>query len=329
MSIKLTDRVPIREIEIETEAKAPDVALSNIATLRPFPENPYGPGDETFLNQLRVCGLYEQFLQKNSEQMNSDLHINGLWSLITADHMNSIESEEFRDILDDLPNRTAPLNLEREQCNDETIREVIAWKNRGYPDNSSNLPTVLRKYRKQFARLIVEDNILYRLFYHDCGRIKHKQYCVPKALWREVLFRLHSSRRVGHLGIQKIIADFRKRFYFPNFTEFFISTIQNCLQCLQLKRVPSKKLKTPLQALSSLKSYPGEMLQIDLVGPLKSPLYHYVLTGVDVFTKYLFAVPLTNGRSETVARELAAIFFVIPICRKHCYLTLAPRSFQT
>ena len=116
------------------------------------------------------------------------------------------------------------------------------------------------------------------------------------------------------MGIQKTIAEFRKRFYFPNFTEFFISTIQNCLQCLQLKRVPSKKLKTPLQALSSLKSYPGEMLQIDIVGPLKSPLYHYVLTGIDVFSKYLFAVPLTNARSETVARELAAIFF------RHTYL---------
>ena len=56
------------------------------------------------------------------------------------------------------------------------------------------------------------------------------------------------------------------------------------------------------------------MLQIDLVGPLQSPLYRYVLTGIDVFTKYLFAVPLTNGRSETVARELTSIFF------RHSYL---------
>ena len=140
-SIKLTDRVPIREIEIETAAKAPDVALSNIATLQPFPEALNGPEDEIFLNQLRECGLYEQFLQKNSEQLNSDLHINGLWSLNNTDQLNLIESEEFRDILDDLPNRTAPLNLVREQCEDETIREVIVWINRGYPDNSSNLPT--------------------------------------------------------------------------------------------------------------------------------------------------------------------------------------------
>ena len=36
LSIKLTDRVPIREIEVETEAKTPDVSLSNIDEMIPF-----------------------------------------------------------------------------------------------------------------------------------------------------------------------------------------------------------------------------------------------------------------------------------------------------
>ena len=35
----------------------------------------------------------------------------------------------------------------------------------------------------------------------------------------------------------------------------------------------------------------------------------YVLSGIVVFTKYLFAVPLTNGYAETVARELVKVFF--------------------
>ena len=56
------------------------------------------------------------------------------------------------------------------------------------------------------------------------------------------------------------------------------------------------------------------MLQIDLVGPLESPAYKYVLSGIDVFSKYLFAVPLTNGSADTVARELVKIFF------QHSYL---------
>ena len=177
-----------------------------------------------------------------------------------------------------------------------------------------NLPLALRKYRKQFNRLVVENDILYRVFYDDCGNVKHKQFCVLKTLWREVVFRLHNSKTAGHFGIAKTIEDFRKRFYFPNFTEFFISSIKNCLTCSQLKRVPSKFSKTPLQPVSSLNSYPGETLQIDLVAPLKSPVHRYLLTAIDVFTKYLFAVPLTIVREGTIARELTSIFF------RHSYL---------
>ena len=126
--------------------------------------------------------------------------------------------------------------------------------------------------------------IFYTGFFYDCGKFKHKQYCVPKSFWREVVYRLHHSRTAGHLGIVKTIDEFRKRFYFPNFTEFLVFTVRNCLQGLQLKRAPPKQIKTPLQSVSSLQSYPRDMLQIDLVGPLKSPMYTYVLTAVDVFS---------------------------------------------
>ena len=55
------------------------------------------------------------------------------------------------------------------------------------------------------------------------------------------------------------------------------------------------------------------MMQIDLVEQ-KGPIYKFVLSGIDVLTKYLFAVPLTNGSADTVARELVKIFF------QHSYL---------
>ena len=55
------------------------------------------------------------------------------------------------------------------------------------------------------------------------------------------------------------------------------------------------------------------MMQIDLVEQ-KGPFYKFVLSGNDVFTKYLFEIPLTNGSADTVARELVKIFF------QHSYL---------
>ena len=195
-----------------------------------------------------------------------------------------------------------------EQQNDEVIREVISWKKRGDPDELPNLPMALTKYRKQFHHLVVENDILYRLFYDDCGKVKFKQFCVPKTLWREVVFRLHNSKTAEHFGIAESVAEFQKRFYFPNFTEIFISSIKNYFTLLQLKRVPSNFLKTPLQPVSSLYSCPGKTVHFDLVGPIKSPVHRYVLTAIDVLTKYLLAVPLTNVRADTMARELTSIF---------------------
>ena len=55
------------------------------------------------------------------------------------------------------------MDLIQEQQNDEVIPEAVPWKNRGKPDELPNLPLALRKYRKQFNRLVVENDILYRL----------------------------------------------------------------------------------------------------------------------------------------------------------------------
>ena len=68
-------------------------------------------------------------------------------------------------------------------------------------------------------------------------------------------------------------------------------------------------MKNSLQTLPSVSWYPGETLQIDLVGPLKSPVHRYVLTAFDVSTKFPFAVPFKNVRGGTIARELTSIFF--------------------
>ena len=205
---------------------------------------------------MKAHGLYDQFIAKQASDDTGN-HITGFFSLSTTAQVNLIETNNFEGFLNDLPNRTQSLDLVHGQQKDEVIQEVISWKNRGNPDESPNLLLAFRRYRKQFNRLGVENDILNRLFYDDCGKVKYKQFCVPKTLWREIVFRLHNSQAAGHFGIAKTVEEFRKSFYFPNFTEFPISSIKDCLTYPQLKRVPSEILKTPLQPVSSLNSYPG------------------------------------------------------------------------
>ena len=186
---------------------------------------------------------------------------------------------------------------------------MALWKDRGNHDELPSLPIALRKYQKHFHRPVVQNDNLYRLFYDDCGKVKCKQFCVPKPFWREVVCRLQNSKTAGLFGIAEIVEEFRKRFYFPNFSEFFISSIKNCLTCSQPRGVRSNFLKSPLQQVSSLILYPRETLEITLLGQLKSPVHRNMLTAIDVFTKHLFAVPLTNVSADTIACELTSIFF--------------------
>ena len=155
----------------------------------------------------------------------------------------------------------------------------------------------------------MQKSILVRQFFDDVGKISRYQICVPKHLRKEVVYRIQNSPTGGHIGIVCTAKDFRQRFYFPGFTEFLTDDIKNCLPCSTLKRVSKRQLNPPLQPISSEQLFPGDMMQIDLVGPFQSPIYKYVLSGVDVFSNYLFAIPLTSVLAGTIAKALVSIFF--------------------
>ena len=114
-----------------------------------------------------------------------------------------------------------------EQQNEEVIREVVSWKNRGNPGESPNLPLALRKYRKQFHRLVVEDDVLYRLFYDDCGKVKYKQFGVQKTLWRDLFSASIIRKLTDILALPKQLKNFEKVSFFqilPNFSVLQLKT---------------------------------------------------------------------------------------------------------
>ena len=153
---------------------------------------------------------------------------------MSREDVNQVQLPSSEDVLSDLLQKQDSLDLKREQSRDEDISQVIEWKNSGLPSDLKYASTRLKKYAKQFDRLKLENNVLYRLFYDDTGKILHQQICLLKHLWKEVIYRLHNSPTAGHLGILRTIQEFRKRFYYPGFTEHFIDFIKNCMTCLQL-----------------------------------------------------------------------------------------------
>ena len=204
-----------------------------------------------------------------------------------------------------------------EQMKDQDIQKALNWLKKKEPPISKYGSYDLQKYHKQLSRLIPDGNILCRKFYDHSGKNFIKQIVIPKQPRTELIYLIYLSKLKGHLGIQKTIHEFRRKFYFPGYTEFLITYINNCLTCLQAKSPKHETLTMPLSPVSSNTSLPADMLQVDRVGQLpKSGGYWYIPTGMDVVSKYMFAQPLTSISAETVCEFLGQWFM------QHSYIPL-------
>ena len=105
----------------------------------------------------------------------------------------------------------------------ETIREVITGKTEGPPVDLNYQNFELKKYAKQLQRLISNENLLYQQFFDHAGKVSSLQCCLPEHLLKETLYRLHNFPIAVHIRINRTINNFRNRFYFPDFTEYFVA----------------------------------------------------------------------------------------------------------
>ena len=139
--------------------------------------------DDQFIKRLKAQSLYHHLLVKTSTDDSTD-PITGLFSWIQVLRVHFSETNDFDGDLSGLPSWSKPLSVEPEQQNDEESRELIFWKLWGLPDPFFLLNT-LRKNRKQFSRLVVKDDILFRLFFDYCGKMKYQLFLGSNKLWAE------------------------------------------------------------------------------------------------------------------------------------------------
>ena len=283
LSLKISTKMPIHGVEVEMKPSVPDNSLTALQCYE----------DDDF----QICDLDVEI-----SEILCDLELNSLAE------RNPLDEFEFHD-------DNQPLNLIEEQHKDLNIRIVIDWIQQSKKPDYPYFNDELQKYRKHLHRLLVKNGILYRKFYDHTGKVLNNQFVVPKQLRKELLYRIHNSRFSGHLGIKATASEFRKRFYFPNFTEMLLDYIKNCSSCLQTKAVKNSDLKSQMLSVASQQCYPGDLLEVDLVGKLKpSQGYTHILTAMDVFSRYLFAISIRNASAETVASQLFHLFM------QHSYL---------
>ena len=153
----------------------------------------------------------------------------------------------------------------------------------------------------------VEEGLLLRTY--RVGDKTMEQVCVPKSLRPAVLKVSHDLILAGHCGARRTLTRLRERFYWPGVTidvAKYVAACEKCQKATQKGRVPPVPL-----AQVPLIGTPLQRVAIDLVGPF-SPVseggHRYILTLIDIATRYPEAVPLKEITSISIAEALLGIF---------------------
>lgn len=117
------------------------------------------------------------------------------------------------------------------------------------------------------------------------------------------------SSLAGHLGIGKTQAKIMRHFYWPQLHKDVVDFCKSCHAC-QLVGKPNQKI--PLAPLTPIPvvEEPFSKVIIDYVGPLPKTKKgnEFLLTIMDVTTRFLEAIPLRNIKARTITEALVSFF---------------------
>ncbi|CAK1578755.1 unnamed protein product [Parnassius mnemosyne] len=171
---------------------------------------------------------------------------------------------------------------------------------------SSDVDVEVLKYIKD--NYLIKDNKLYR--YLD-GDVKNIRWVVPKgARWQ--LCRMNHDD-IGHFGVEKTLERIKKSYWFSKMSRFVKKYVNACIECAYAKKNNSTKegYLYPIEKVE----VPFHTLHIDHLGPfVKSKRGNtHLLVIVDGFTKFLFARPVRNTKTQNAIRALEDIFYTFRI----------------
>ena len=160
----------------------------------------------------------------------------------------------------------------------------------------------------QWSVLEVSGGLLYRNWESEgSGGNLFAQLVLPAPLRSEILKELHHKRVGAHLGVTKVLAQVRKRFYWPMYKADVERWCRHCKICQQRKPGPGKGRAKLAQCPVGA---PLERIAVDIMGPLSTTDggNEYIMVLCDYFSKYTEAYAIPNHTAEVVADKLVTEF---------------------
>ena len=147
---------------------------------------------------------------------------------------------------------------------------------------------------------------LYNGLVYRKDRSKKLLFYVPSVMEANVIRANHDS--LGHLGLDKVVGNISKLYWFPRMREKVKEYISNCLKCIEFSPL-SGKGEGYLNNISK-----GNVLfstvHIDHLGPLEKSTqgYKHIFVVVDAFSKFIKLYPCKSTKSIEVIRRLREYF---------------------
>ncbi|XP_062587193.1 uncharacterized protein LOC134248836 [Saccostrea cucullata] len=206
--------------------------------------------------------------------------------------------------------RTSVRDMQR---NDNYYKLIIDYlQNDNLPDG-----------QKEARRIILESAdyaIIGDLLFHSrvakSKRTKamcHYQLALPQDAIPVILQLYHDSLFSGHCGIQETLDRIREHYFFPKMTVIISDYVKSCSKC-QARKL-GRTAKPSITAFPT-PTKPFDVWELDLYGPLPvTPSgKSYIFTAVDLFSKYLFTMPIANSDALSVGVAIFHLVCTFGVC---------------
>lgn len=143
------------------------------------------------------------------------------------------------------------------------------------------------------------------------------QIVAPSGFRGEILRLAHETPLAGHLGVKKTLARVLKQFYWPTVRRDVLNFCRSCHACQIAGKAGHFLPVAPLQPAPVVEA-PFSRVIIDCVGPLPRTKKGnvYLLTLMDVATRFPEAVPVRNIRAPVVIEALLQFFSRVGLPRE-------------
>uniref|UniRef100_A0A3Q1EUJ0 Gypsy retrotransposon integrase-like protein 1 n=1 Tax=Acanthochromis polyacanthus TaxID=80966 RepID=A0A3Q1EUJ0_9TELE len=188
------------------------------------------------------------------------------------------------------------------QWSDPDIKAIREYVTRSsFPSRAERLalPSRTQKLLRQWKKLMVRDDLLYRTAIDRVTYEEHHQVVCPSSRCEEVWRRIHEAG--AHCGVERTLARIRQQFYWPNMEGEVRAFQEKCVRCcLQKSRVEPK---APLHPIES--TYPLEIIELDyLTLGRPTDTYQNILVATDKFTRFAWAIPTIDQTAQTTVKML-------------------------